>query len=95
MMGCQELREMADVERRLIAEFSASLPAEEVQRCIVEVIARFDRAPVRNYMEVLVERIARDRLRIAAIDQARRPRRRRADQTRSQRTRFPVEVPAR
>jgi hypothetical protein len=86
---------MADVERRLIAEFSASLPAEEVQRCIVDVVARFDGAPVRIYMTVLVERIARERLRIAAVDSARRPRRRRADQTRSQPTRFPVEVPAR
>jgi hypothetical protein len=51
-----------DVRERLLARFSPSVPAEEVDRCLDECIARLASAPVRTYLPVLVERAAVDRL---------------------------------
>lgn len=52
-----------DVRERLLARFSPSVPAEEVDRCLDECIARLASAPVRTYLPVLVERAAVERLR--------------------------------
>jgi hypothetical protein len=62
------------VERRLVDEFSASIPPDEVRRCIADVAARFDAAPVQTYLPVLVERIARNWLRDAVLEADQRPR---------------------
>ena len=62
----------ADITRRLTAEFRNSVPPEVVQRCVADVVARFDQAPVRAYIPVLVERIARDWLRDAVLESSHR-----------------------
>ena len=51
------------LEARLIAEFSPELPREGGQRCLTECAATYQSAAVRNYVELLVERDARERLR--------------------------------
>jgi hypothetical protein len=56
----------ADLERleaRLIVEFSPPLRPEEVQRCLVACVTKYQTATVHNYLTVLIEREARDRLR--------------------------------
>jgi hypothetical protein len=63
-----EANEVAQVERRLIAELSPVVRPEEVQRCVFDVVARFDSATIRKYVPLLVERIARERLRAAQRD---------------------------
>ena len=60
-----EANEVAQVERRLIAELGPAVRPEEVQRCVRDVVARFDAATVRRYVPLLVERIARERLHAA------------------------------
>jgi hypothetical protein len=60
-----EANEVAQVERRLIAELTPAVRPEEVQRCVRDVVARFDAATVRRYVPLLVERIARERLQAA------------------------------
>ena len=68
MVGLYESGELRHVERRLMARFSPPLSAEEVERCLVECIARFDGSSVRTYLSVLIERAAVDRLRAAVHD---------------------------
>jgi hypothetical protein len=63
-----EAYEMAHVERRLIADFSPAIRPEEVQRCVRDVVARFDAATIRKYVPLLVERIARGRLQAVRLD---------------------------
>jgi hypothetical protein len=63
-----EANEVAQVERRLIAELSPVVRPEEVQRCVFDVVARFDSATIRKYVPLLVERIARERLQAAQHD---------------------------
>jgi hypothetical protein len=63
-----EANEMAQIERRLIAELSPAIRPEEVQRCVRDVVARFDTATIRTYVPLLVERIAKDRLKTAEHD---------------------------
>jgi hypothetical protein len=61
------LSDLVDFERleaRLIAEFSPPLRPEEVQRCLVGCVTHYQTATVRNYLSVLIEREARDRLRV-------------------------------
>lgn len=62
-----EASEMAQVERRLIAELSSAVRPEEVQRCVREVVARFGAAKIRTYVPLLVERITREQLRAAVL----------------------------
>ena len=64
---------MPDITRRLTAEFRDSVPPEVVQQCVADVLARFEQAPVRSYIPVLVERIARDWLRDAVLESSHRP----------------------
>jgi hypothetical protein len=55
----------ADLERleaRLIVEFSPPLRPEEVQRCLVACVTKYQTATVHNYLAVLIEREARNRL---------------------------------
>jgi hypothetical protein len=63
-----EAHEMAQVERRLIADFSPAIRPEEVQRCVRDVVARFDAATIRKYVPLLVERDARGRLQAGRRD---------------------------
>jgi hypothetical protein len=68
LIRANESGELRGLEQRLVARFSPPLRAEEVERCLVECAARFDGAPVRTYLSVLIERAATDRLRIAVHD---------------------------
>ena len=63
-----ESREFRQLEQRLMAQFSPPLSAEEVSRCLVECIRRFEGARVRTYLWVLIERAATDRVRAAVLD---------------------------
>jgi hypothetical protein len=58
-----EVAEYRHLEQRLVARFSPPLRPEEVERCLGETVAKFDAAPVRTYLSVLIERAATDRLR--------------------------------
>jgi hypothetical protein len=57
-----ETGQLDGVEAQLIATFSPPLRPEVIQRCLFEVIASFENAPVRSYLSVLVERVATTRL---------------------------------
>jgi len=60
------LLDLADFERleaRLIVEFSPPLRPEDVQRCLVACVTKYQSATVHNYLSVLIEREAHDRLR--------------------------------
>ena len=58
-----ESRELKHLEVQLIAAFSPPLRPEEVQRCLIDCVARFESARVRQYVPLLIERNARQRLR--------------------------------
>ena len=58
-----ESRKLEHLEAQLIARFSPPLRAEEVQRCLIDCVARYESAPVRLYLPVLIERDATERLR--------------------------------
>ena len=63
-----DLHESGDfrrLEQSLMARFSPPLPAEEVERCLMEGIAMFEGARVQTYLWVLIERAVTDRLRAA------------------------------
>jgi hypothetical protein len=45
-----EANELAQVVRRLIAELGPVVRPEEVQRCVYDVVARFDAATIRKYV---------------------------------------------
>jgi hypothetical protein len=53
---------IARLVRRLNAEFSPPLRPEQVECCLVDSIRSFETATVRNFLPVLIERAARDRL---------------------------------
>ncbi len=63
-----ESADLQSIGRRLLSRFSPPLQAEEVDRCLRECIATFEDAPVRNYLSVLIERAAADRLRSVVHD---------------------------
>jgi hypothetical protein len=69
-----EASEIAQVERRLIAELSPAVRPEEVQRCVRDVVAQFGAAKIRRYVPLLVERITRDQLQAAVLRDTDRPR---------------------
>jgi hypothetical protein len=54
------------LEARLIAESSPELPREDVRRCVIKCAAKYESAAVRSYVELLVERDARNQLRALA-----------------------------
>jgi hypothetical protein len=64
--------ELGRVEDRLIARFSPPLRPEQVQRVVLDTIARFDGAPVTTFLPILIERAAADRLQ-AAIERRNDP----------------------
>jgi hypothetical protein len=64
--------ELRRVEARLIARFSPPLRPEEVERLLLDSVARFDGARVTAFLPVLIERAAVDRLQ-AAIDTRQQP----------------------
>ena len=57
-----EARELAHVERRLIAEFSPAVTTEQIRRSLVDAVGQLATARVRQYVPLLVERIARQQL---------------------------------
>ena len=65
--------EVEAVERRLAVEFGASVPPEVVHRCVADVARRFEDSRVRQYVPVLVERIARRWLRDAVAEAGHQP----------------------
>jgi hypothetical protein len=73
-MDEREAAELLRIEGRLTAEYGPSLGPEVVMRCISGAIRHFERAPVRTYVMLLVERRAtaqlRDETRRAANDAA-------------------------
>lgn len=61
-----ELSEMSNferLERQLLNEFSPPLPPEEVRRHLLASISSYQRAVVRSYLPLLIERSTRERLR--------------------------------
>jgi hypothetical protein len=69
----RELDQLAAVVRRLTGEFQAAVPPDVVERFVHDVAVRFETAPVRIYVPVLVERIAREWLRDAVRESEPRP----------------------
>jgi hypothetical protein len=59
----REAAELVSIEGRLVAEFGPSLGPDAVMRCMADAISRFDGAPVRTYVMLLVERRAAAQLR--------------------------------
>ena len=55
-----------ELERRLAAEFAASVGAEAVTRCVAEARARYASATIDAYLPMFVARHARELLRTAA-----------------------------
>jgi hypothetical protein len=51
------------IEIELTRRFCPPLPTAVVQECVIESAAHFERAPVRTYLAILVERRAAARLR--------------------------------
>lgn len=58
--------EVAELADRLTRRFCPPLSADEVRRCVEDVVAEFDDAPVRAFVIVLAERLASDQLAAAA-----------------------------
>ena len=58
-----ESRKLDHMEAQLVAMFCPPLRVEEVQRCLIDCVARYESAPVRLYLPVLIERDATERLR--------------------------------
>ena len=61
----EQLRLQA-TERELVREFGPLLGEERVRSDLQDVVHRYDDAPVRSFLAVLVEREARARLRTSA-----------------------------
>jgi hypothetical protein len=57
-----ESGKLDDLEARLIDRFSPPLRPEQVQRCLVDTIARLNDARVSTYLPVLIERAVTDQL---------------------------------
>lgn len=62
----REAHELAAVEQRLLTAFSPPLPPGHVSRTVSEARREFETARVRQYVPLLVERIARECLRTTA-----------------------------
>lgn len=58
------------IQIELTRRFCPPLPAVVVQECVLESAAHFERAPVRTYLAILVERLAGARLRELVQGQA-------------------------
>jgi hypothetical protein len=58
-----ESLKLEHLEAQLVARFSPLLRPEEVQRCLIDCVARYDSARVRLYLPLLIERDATERLR--------------------------------
>ena len=56
-------REFDHIEARLIARFSPVLGTAEVRRCLTDCIERYESAPVRQFLPLLIERDATHHLR--------------------------------
>ena len=65
---------LAEIERRLIAEFDAWVPPEVIRDCVAEAAGRLETAPVRSYVPILVARAARSWLRDAVLGERNRSR---------------------
>jgi hypothetical protein len=58
-----ESHKLEHLEARLIAMFSPPLRPEEVQRCLIDSVARYESARVGQYLPLLIERDTTQRLR--------------------------------
>ncbi|MBW8482563.1 three-helix bundle dimerization domain-containing protein [Actinomadura parmotrematis] len=61
-VATREQTAMHQVTDRLVSTFGADRGAQEVARTIDEIHHRFDGRPIRDFVPVLVERYARQRL---------------------------------
>jgi hypothetical protein len=52
------------LETHLMEEFGPPLRQEEVQRCLVACVTKYQSAAVQNYIPLLIEREARGQLRV-------------------------------
>ncbi len=66
MTSEDETRQLESARRALVAEFSGTVPAEQVEQRFAALVAEFEQAPVRSFVPVLVQRRARELLRTAA-----------------------------
>jgi hypothetical protein len=66
-LDASEARELEDLRRRLLAQFSLSLSPEVVRRSLDDAVAHYAGAPVRRYVPIFVERRVRSRLRDALL----------------------------
>ncbi len=66
MNPADEARQLESARRALVAEFSGTVPAEQVERRFIALVAEFEGAPVRSFVPVLVQRRTRELLRTAA-----------------------------
>jgi hypothetical protein len=57
-----EKSQLEQVARRLIEEFGPQVPADEIRRTIWEVASSWADAPIRNYIAILTERAAREKV---------------------------------
>ena len=55
-------KELDRLKARLIERFSPPVRPEDVERCLHSCIAMFETARVRNYLLLLIERVATERL---------------------------------
>jgi hypothetical protein len=66
MSNDDEQRQLASVQKALVAEFAGRIPAEEVGQRFTALVAEFQAAPVRSFVPVLVQRRTRELLRATA-----------------------------
>lgn len=57
-----EQRQLAAARDDLVREFAGRVEAEDVQRRFARVVAGFDGAPIRTFVPVIAQRIARQDL---------------------------------
>lgn len=63
-MDVREDAELVRVTERLKAQFAGRVPAEEVERTVEDTAAELAHAPIRLFVPLLIERGAREALRI-------------------------------
>jgi len=66
MTNDDEQRQLASVQKALVAEFAGRIPAETVEQRFSALVVEFQAAPVRSFVPVLVQRRTRELLRANA-----------------------------
>ncbi|MCU1673290.1 MAG: hypothetical protein JWN77_1403 [Frankiales bacterium] len=66
-MQQDEDRQLARVEEELVREFASALTEQVVSEQLRGLVAEFAGAPVRTFVPVLAQRVARERLRALSV----------------------------